>query len=446
MNSVPPLDPGAFAQAMACMATPAGMQTMAAFAANMAHGSAAPAYGQPFPQYQATLQSQPSYSQLSPRKRQRNERVEQWQTQQPPNHTHLRTQKAPAEKTPSQKPPRAKAKAPPSVPSFGFSLPPVTQPTVTSKAGGAQNPNQKRMNLGLTSLSYDDGSNSEEDDVDEEAVLAAKWDGKGLTFEHNGDIISLTTAAEFAEYIKDRRANFPTQHKIAEKARLAAEKRANELEFLRRVKGAPAKLKPSAESKSNDRPHRKDPSKHTGSSKPTLEQLRARVKSTIALKHAAAKAPPDGTNQQAIDLGLGYGTDTESDGDVSILSESSVVSSADPSEDDASEPDAGEAEDSDAPPETQSTKIITAPIMPPPAPPPSLPDHQAGESRKAQNGICIQWKETGRCKYKYCNNKHVQEEPKRMGLYEKMVEQELDKADRLALEAIKYLGRNGFLG
>jgi hypothetical protein len=33
-----------------------------------------------------------------------------------------------------------------------------------------------------------------------------------------------------------------------------------------------------------------------------------------------------------------------------------------------------------------------------------------------------------------------------MGLYEKLVEQELVKADQLALDAIKFLGQNGFLG
>ncbi|KAF2442598.1 hypothetical protein P171DRAFT_434072 [Karstenula rhodostoma CBS 690.94] len=446
-NNVPPLDPGAFAQAMAFMATPVGMQTMAAFAANMANGSADPVYGQSIPPQQSAPQSQSSQPQASPRKRKRNERVGQWQPQQPPNPIHPPIQKAPARKAPSQKPPRAKAKAPPSIPGFGFSLPTIPQPTVASKAGGTHNQHQKRVNLGLTSLNYDEESSSEEDDdVDEEALLAAKWDGKGMTFEHNGETISLQTAAEFAEYIKDRKMNFPTQVRIAEKAQLAAERRANELEFLRRVKGVPEKGKARGELKSKDRRKPKEMSKHAGISNPRLEELREKVKNSMGSKHATAKPPSDSTDQQATDLGLGYGTDTESDRDSSILSESSVVSSDEFSEDDASDLDAEEAEDSDAPPEAQSSKIVAAPLVPPPPPPPRLPAPEVEALNKSQTGVCQQWKLTGRCKYKYCKNKHGGEEPKRIGLYEKMVEQELDKADRLALEAIKYLGRNGFLG
>ncbi|KAL5379746.1 hypothetical protein DPSP01_008218 [Paraphaeosphaeria sporulosa] len=444
-NYVPPLDPGAFAQAMAFMATPAGMQTMAAFAANMVNGSANPTCDQPVPPQQPTLHGQSSNPQPSPRKRQRNERVERWQPQQPPKHNHPPIQKAPAQSAPSQKPPRAKAKAPPSIPGFGFSLPPVPQHTDTLKAGGAHHHHQKRVKLGLTSLNCDEESSSEDDDnnVDEEALLAAKWDGKGMTFEHNGETISLQTAAEFAEYIKDRKTNFPTQQRAAEKAHLAAERRANEIEFLRRVKGTPGKGRPGGEAKSKDQRKGKAANKY-GSLKPRPEELREKARNSMASKHAAAKPPSDSSAQQSIDLGLGYRTDTESDDASSILSESSVVSSDESSEGAASEAEADEASDSDALPEAQSSKIIAAPRVP--QPPPRLPAPRAETSSKSQAGVCQQWKMTGRCKYKYCRNKHGEEEPKSMGLYERMVEQELDKADRLALEAIKYLGRNGFLG
>ncbi|KAL5423161.1 hypothetical protein PMIN04_004130 [Paraphaeosphaeria minitans] len=445
-NHVQPLDPGAFAQAMAFMATPAGMQTMPAFAANMANGSANPAYGQPVAPQQPILHSQSSNPQPSPRKRQRNERVERWKQQQPIKYNYSPIQKAPAQNAPSQKPPRAKAKAPPSIPGFGFSLPSIPQPTDTSKASGANNHNQKRVKLGLTSLDYIEESSSEDDDDDrdEEALLAANWDGKGMIFEHNGETISLQTAAEFAEYIKDRKTNFPTQQRVAEKAQLAAERRTNEINFLHRVKGTPEKGRTGGEAKSNDRRKGKAANKHARSSKPRPQELREKAKTSMASNQAAAKPPSDSTAQQSLDLGLGYGTDTESDEASSILSESSVVSSDEFSVDDVSEPEADKASDSDAPPEAQSSKTIAAPMVPPP--PRRLPAPRAEPSSKSQAGVCQQWKMTGRCKYKYCRNKHGEEEPKRMGLYEKMVEQELDKADRLALEAIKYLGRNGFLG
>ncbi|KAL1603621.1 hypothetical protein SLS60_005209 [Paraconiothyrium brasiliense] len=415
---------------MAFMATPAGMQTMAAFAANMASGSAAPACEQPVPQQHPIPQSQSSHPQPSPRKRKRNERVEQWHAQQPPNYTQPRTQSAP-----TQKPPRAKAKAPPSVPGFGFSLPPIPQPSVTSKSDGGHRQIQKRMKLGLTSLNYDEqSSGEEEEDVDEEAAFAAKWDGKGLQFEHNGETISLQSAAEFAEYIKDRKRNFPTRQRIAEKAQRAAEKRIQELDFLRRVKGTSGRKTTGEESGVSNRSQKKDANRESGSTKPKLEELREKVKASMP-----AKRPPPGTTQRAIDLGIGYGTDTESDDNGSVLSESSVVSSLESSDDDGSE---DEDEDSDTPPEAQSSKVVPPPIVPPPR----IPDRKVKNPSQDKSKVCSQWKATGKCKYKYCKYRHDEEGPKRVGLYERMIEQELEKADCLALEAIKYLGRNGFLG
>ncbi|KAF1969132.1 hypothetical protein BU23DRAFT_242964 [Bimuria novae-zelandiae CBS 107.79] len=422
-----PLDPGALAQAMAFMATPAGMQSMAAFASHMAGGNAITQNGQPSPLQQPVPHGQTSL-QSDSRKRKRNDRVGQWQAQQQPRHT------------PTPKPPRAKAKAAPAVPGFGFSLP-VPKPPAPSNAVAANGETKKRLNLGLTQLNYNDESSEEEKDEeeDEEAAFASKWDGKGISFEHNGDVISLQSAAEVAAYIKDRKRNYPTQARIAEKAQKAAEKRVSELEFLRKIKGTSTKGKTREEPKAKARPQKEDKEdkkEQPASPKPRLEELREKVRQSMAAKQLTP-APPPGTEQQAVDLGLGYGTDSNDES--SVLSESSVVSSSESSDESEFEDD-----DSDAPPEAQSSRVAIPPAAP--APPSKPPARKVADPDKAKSKVCPQWKATGKCKFKYCHFRHALEEPKLVGLYERMVEAELAQADKLAVDAIKYLGRNGFLG
>ncbi|KAJ4287186.1 hypothetical protein N0V90_012584 [Kalmusia sp. IMI 367209] len=417
----PPLDPGALAQAMAFMSTPAGIQTMNAFANHMAGASAAPLYPQPVPSLASIPQVQSSPPQLSSRKRKRVERAGEWQSSQ-------NTQPG------AQKPPRAKAAVPPPVPSFGFSLPvpPTHSTTVTS---GRDSNAKRKVNLGLTQL-QEESDSSEEEDVDEEASLAANIKVQGIVFEYEGETISLQTAAEIAAWIKDRRRNFPTQKRIAEKAQEAAQKRASELDFLRRVTGKPKKEKKDQLSK------RKEGKRHTAPTKPDLEELRQKVKESVLSKQSKPPTlPSTNTKQQAVDLGLGYDTETESDDTSSILSESSAVSSSEESSDESD----NDSDDSNVPPEAASSKIAKAPIVPTKPPPPRK--KEAPSSSDTKTKMCYQWKETGKCKFgRNCHYSHEIEEPKHIGLYERMVEQELEKADRLALEAIKYLGRHGFLG
>lgn len=407
-----PLDPGAFIQAMAFMATPAGMQSMAAFANHMSGGGAMTSCMQPTSPQQPISHAQTSPPQPESRKRKRGDRVGEWQAQQ---------RHAPAQKSQSQKPPRAKAKAAPAVPGFGFSLPPLPS---------ANNQDKKRTNLGLTHMDYDKEDSEEDGTVDEEAAFAAKWDGQGITFEHRGDLISLQTGAEVAAYIKDRKRNFPTQARIEEKAQKAVDKRAQELEFLRRVRGTSKKEKGCEEPRPSNRRQKKDAKKFPAPTQPSLDELREKVKQSISAKQV-----------QAVDLGLGYASDTDADSeseideDSSILSESSVISSSESSDSDS---------DDDAPPETQSSKKAIVPTVRPP--PPKVPNREATDLGKTKTQVCSQWRATGKCKYTYCRYKHVEEEPRFVGLYERMVELELENADKLALEVVKYLGRNGFLG
>lgn len=289
------------------------------------------------------------------------------------------------------------------------------------------------MNLGLGEQNATDDS-SEEEDVDEEAAFADKAKVESVAFEHNGEMISLQTAADIQSYIKDRRRNFPTQQRIAEKAQEAAAKREHELEFLHRVQGKPRKTAnadaPARPPKPERKPRRVDDKKQE-----ELAALRKRLHESMTKKHQPAQP----TNL----LGLGYESETESDAESSVLSDSSVVSS---SEDSSEESDGSSSSDDDAAPIPTSSKLAPLPVtIPPPAP--SAPATQT----------CRNWLKAGRCKFgKACRWAHPpqergssndkQKEGKRAGLFEKLVEQELEKADRTALGAIKYLGQNGFLG
>ncbi|KAF3001798.1 hypothetical protein E8E13_002345 [Curvularia kusanoi] len=421
----PQMDPQAFAQAMSFMATPAGMQSMAAFATHMSSATnGALQYPQSVPPTQVQAAPQYSPGQQAGQKRKR------------PEH-HANAPPLPQKKSQSgPKPPRAKAAPPPPVPSFGFSLPTPAAPSSRPSNKGDQ---KKRVNLGLSAQNAMDESSSEEEDVDEEAVFADKVKVEGIAFEHNGEMISLQTAADVQAYIKDRRRNYPTQQRVLEKAQEAAARREHELEFLHRVKGKPTK--PAAD----PRPAKsKQPSKVDEKAKEETNKKREELAALRKKLHESwTQKPSQPTNL----LGAGYESDSGSDAASSILSESSVVSSSEESADSDSDEEEREEEgsDSDAAPETTSSKVAPPTVKVPPPAPVSAPPSQ----------VCKNWSKSGKCKFgKGCRWAHPPQEKgsgrekveKRMGLFEKMVEQELEKADRMALDAIKYLGQHGFLG
>ncbi|KAG9188158.1 hypothetical protein G6011_02081 [Alternaria panax] len=408
-------DPSALAQVMSYMSTPSGVQSMAAYANHMTStgSSSNPQSQQP---HQNQLSPRYSPQQHAGQKRKLNDRNHNPQSQT--NVPQL-----------SSKPPRAKAAVPPQIPSFGFSLPPP--PVVRSD-------NKKRkVNLGLSQQPVPDES-SDEEDIDEEVAYTEKLKGGGFAFEHNGETISIQTGAEVAAWIKDRRRNFPTEKRANEKAEETARKRAAELDFLRRVSGKPPRednidtpnprTKPR-EKRQDDKAKKEDGVKHDADNRrqEELAALRKKLHESMVKKQSAPNI---------VDLGLGYESETESEAESSVLSDSSVVSS---SEEDESE---SEADDSDEAPETTSSKLAPPPIRVPP--PPRAP-------RKAETksvGVCTNWKRNGRCPYfSKCRYQHPPKEDEKLpGLYERMVEQELVRADQLALDAIKYLGQNGFLG
>ncbi|KAF1842761.1 uncharacterized protein K460DRAFT_255030, partial [Cucurbitaria berberidis CBS 394.84] len=420
------VDPNALVQAMSFMSTPAGQQSMAAFANHMASaGNTAPQYSQSPPHHHA--QPVPRYSppQHAGQKRKLNDRNSLPQSQ---------SQRKPPQQ--STKPPRAKAAVPPPVPSFGFSLPTpsVVRPLTISKGKAKTDAKKRKVNLGLTKHPLPEES-SDEEDIDEEAKYAEKLAGGGFAFEHEGEQISIRTAAEVAAWIKDRRKNFPTQKRILEKAEVAAMKRMSELDFLRKLKGKAPKSETSTQ---QDKPakirdERKPNKKKTDDDmrrQAELAALRRKLHESMLAKNAKSST---------VDLGLGYDSETESDSESSVLSESSVASSSEESSDESE----SESDESDEAPEATSSKVGPPPInVPRPAPPPALPRPVPGKPK-----VCSDWERHGRCSYSNkCKFEHPRKEEKRIGLFEMMVEQELVKADETALDAIKYLGQHGFLG
>lgn len=447
----PQVSPVALAQAMAFMATPAGMQTMAAFT-NMVGGAGAPHLPQspPSPLQSFHHQAHQSPPQLGSAKQNKIERAVKWKAEQIPQPTRTVQQ-------PKPKPPRAKAKPSPAVPSFGFSLPapPTLKRPATSKVDSRGGQKRRKVHLGLTRREEPESeSSSGDEELDEEATLASNVANKGLVFEHDGHDISLQTSAEIAAWIKDRKRQYPTSKRIAEKAKEKAEKRASELEFLRKVKGDTGKSRadvqeapaPTAAPAPTDTKTAEERKATIDKHQAELQKLRKRLHESLAINKA--KSDPSKPNAasslnkpQAVDLGLGYTSETESESDddnSSELQESSVVSSSDDSD------DSGDSDsDSGSPPEEQSAKIpIPVTVVPPPPPIPA--------STKPKFSYCFSWKQYGRCKHgSRCRYEHPPKEEKKvkkLGLFERLVEQEKEQGDRLALDAIKYLGRHGFLG
>lgn len=399
---------------MTYMSTPAGVQSMAAFANHMTStGNAAGPYPPSSPS--AHSPSGPRYSppQHAGQKRKLNERNSNAQS-----HRNQSQQ--------GSKPPRAKAAVPPQVPSFGFSLPPPSVVKADNK--------KRKVHLGLSQQPTQHES-SDEEDIDEEAAYSEKLKGGGFAFEHQGETITIQTGAEVAAWIKDRRKNFPTQRRIMEKEEEAAKKRMAELDFLRRMQGKPPK-EPASDTPAQPKKARergKDDVVKQEAEKKRQEELAALRQKLHASMTKKQSAPA------VVDLGLGYDSETESDEQSSVVSESSVVSSSEESE---AESDS-DADDSDDAPEPVSSKTAPPPIKVPP-PRPAKSQTEAKSSR-----MCSNWKRNGKCPYySKCKYQHPpkEDDTKLTSLYERMVEQELVKADQLALDAIKYLGQKGFLG
>ncbi|OCL06857.1 hypothetical protein AOQ84DRAFT_68967 [Glonium stellatum] len=144
---------------------------------------------------------------------------------------------------------------------------------------------------------------------------------------------------------------------------------------------------------------------------------------------------------QRVNLGLDYDSNT-SGSETGVESDDSSSTSTSDSE---SEPDLSSSDinDSDSAPKAESSKLKKPVRIPPPK--------AKAQLQRTEASICSAYKKTGKCRYgRHCKFSHSlgqagQEQKTRKRLYDRLVEQEQREADMLALQAIKHLGKNGFL-
>ena len=115
----------------------------------------------------------------------------------------------------------SKPPAAPAVPSFLANIPGLSAPTTSTIAQvGTNSPVEKKPKartsniLGLNPSIQEPESDG--DDEDEEAKLAATTSSTGVAFEYGGRVATLKTPDEIAAWIADRKKRFPTAAKAAQ--------------------------------------------------------------------------------------------------------------------------------------------------------------------------------------------------------------------------------------
>lgn len=361
--------------------------------------------------------------------------------------------------------------------------------------------------LGLTpaalDLQYSSSEEEQEDQaVDEEAQYAEL--GNKLTFEHNGVIMSLASEADLATWKQDRRQNWPTRERMTVKEREryhTGDERRRLLDeaatALRRLKPVPARTTrpakpdastilppenvgnvtesgeappgeigaPNSSSKVAGNTYRSPDGRTTGelersndvSGQPNDLKLSANNDIVKAAHHDHERLADESVRPDNDEMGPEVDNEEDdndaavqqvSDDDDSIVTSdsSSIVSSDSPDESDT---------DSDGPPEESSSK---------PA---------ATTTSRMETPLCRYYVASGRCRDgETCRFRHElpargsgyvepaqkpRREPRaaapppplsptiqRKTIHERLVEQEQEQNDRLALKVIKYLGKSGF--
>ncbi|KAK4975812.1 hypothetical protein LTR42_003433 [Elasticomyces elasticus] len=367
----------------------------------------------------------------------------------------------------------------PVIPSFGAPFLP-TKPVTTASSSDQPRRQQGSNGLGLTPAadfptyesSENDDNEDDDPDVDEEALHAEL--GEKLTFEHNGMVLSLNSTADLLAWQNERRENWPTKARMTEREierrRIGEERKRLLLAAAKSKTTAPESINRRA--RAEDKPKRRSqPAKEHVSTQsdmpdatPVSEVDQARLHLREQEKKLAALRSPV-TKSQAVlekaqseqaeydrgpasgfahDLGSSEQPrpvvkhEEESDAASSILSVSSVVSSD-------SEPDDSDDE----------------------APPEEAPSRRQLMSKDPNRPICRPFAASGHCidgetcPYRHEPAPHTQKQQSsqiskppvldkpaddsdRKSIYQRLVEQQQEEEDRLALQVIKYLGKAGF--
>ncbi|KAK0270844.1 hypothetical protein LTR35_013896 [Friedmanniomyces endolithicus] len=378
----------------------------------------------------------------------------------------------------------------PEVPKFGSAFLP-SKPGSTTALPSQTKRGPPSNGLGLTPgdqqliySSSDDEPDNENPDLDEEALHAEL--GEKLTFEHNGVVLSLSSAADLAIWQDERRKNWPTRARMSEKEaerrqvgeerkrlfasaarvsqRAVVRTRREEREAEKMKREARAEGKPgqrSAKILTNVGKVRRD----LKAQEAKLAALRKRVtKGQAALDLArASQVEADDAEVERLAASFSHPNETqhlaeeEADNSAavsSVLSDSSVVSDNTSSEPDESTDD--DDNDDDTPEEAPSK----------PAPPDSTTRPQSLCKYFAASGYCRDG-EACRFRHEFPAGSQASHQPPtpqqvskptppmkaksgsegdRKGIFQRLVEQQGEEEDRLVLQVVKYLGKAGFFG
>ncbi|KAK3072800.1 hypothetical protein LTR53_006172 [Teratosphaeriaceae sp. CCFEE 6253] len=367
------------------------------------------------------------------------------------------------------------ARAAPAVPSFGAPILP-SKPTRT--VAKALHPYKAGPNaLGLTPGSGDQvyPSSDEDDDeddgeMDEEALHAEL--GDKLTFEHNGAVLSLTSAADLLAWRNERKRQWPTKARMSEREverQRIGEERKRLLGSTARThrpraeareprQGRTERLRQSCQdteaSKANLQPH---PAKAETELEKAKRQLKAQEAQVAALrKHVSnGQSVLDAARAQLVEQDELHAEqqmkelaqqDGESNAESSVLSDSSVFSS-----DTGSEPDI-DTDDDDKPDELPSKQELPGKTVRPTP----LCRYFAASGRCREGEACLYrheftTEEAARQQpAQQVQSKHAAprldptKDADRKSIYQRLLEQQGEEEDRLALQVIKYLGKAGF--
>ncbi|KAG9636583.1 hypothetical protein KCV04_g7682, partial [Aureobasidium melanogenum] len=362
---------------------------------------------------------------------------------------------------PMKKPSSApKAQVAPAVPSFGAPILPQKPPAPLSSGGSIKQ--RPSSGLGLIPQGYGSPENSDQDEdedeeeVDEEAALSALQNGP-LSFEFNGELSTLKSAADIAEWIEERKKRWPSKRRVEEKeleiqSRME-ERRRIEQETRAAIASASGgeyqpverrddrtqrqmrKLATDKQARHNEGSTLEDTQKELALQMQKVEELQK----LLAQKGQGQEPAATETAEQDVDA-------TEQHEQAASMDNMEIDQSLETSNQDAPADDQQFSDsDSDAPPEETSSKL-SQPIR---VPPPTASSKTQPKQQQPEAKQCVSFLNQGRCKFgNKCRYKHDassgQDKGKRKTLYQRLIEQEMDEENKLALQAIKYLGGVGF--
>lgn len=337
----------------------------------------------------------------------------------------------------------------------------------------------------------------EDDERDEEAELAPQVHiPDGLQFEHRGQTLNLRTAEEIAAWIAERRQKWPTEQKRAI-AQQEAEERRQKLQAERAVRLEAARAAATARQEERNK-QRVEQEKKKVRQKMLQEQIakaktsRVEVVEPLEAQRTAAETKIERLRKKAAKIAAqlrqievtaptesqtltAYGDTVAKPGDDELEKmlvqvdaaamrqnertasarygghanehvDSSEISPSDddPLDDTSSSGSSSSSEsDSDAPPEVSSSKAHKIDKITRSARAPvdtTVPDNRP---------VCRNFLRYGKCKYRrQCHFKHEIPDAavsKRKGLYEALVDKEVEEEHRKALRLIISLGDRGLL-